>query len=387
MAEHMLAIKLVIQTLILIFGMAGNFLTILIMIRPKFFSQATILFFLALAISDTGYLITAEGFSFAFEVLKTHSLIHPEMFCKFTSFFKNFFTGTSAWILVALAMERMVSVVKPRKLQAYFSWNRTGILILIIGFLSCIFNLDLLIANKVIEVQESKGINQTDILRICMYEGGAYAYFRERIRKIFIIILFVIIPFLLLMYTNITILYTLKKALSSLSIDEDLDIPEESRKVSWMLGLLIAASIMFIFLHLPLAIYQLLHDEETMIKNWNTPLLVYMDLSVSLGFAINFYLYVLIGPLFRRELYIMFCTGDREASNVTDAVIVDDNGSINMGTSTTGPGESMVQVPGESVTQAPGESIARMAVELATEEEQELIAESSTRSGTIALQI
>ena len=103
------------------FGIPGNILTILVMRRPKFRHLNIRILFIALAVSDTLVLAVTNGLVTISSLMgKFEQIFNTDIYCKFGNFLNFYLPQISSYILVCIAVERMIAVVYPHKVNIIF---------------------------------------------------------------------------------------------------------------------------------------------------------------------------------------------------------------------------------------------------------------------------
>lgn len=101
--------------IIVTFGLFGNCLTIAVLVSPKLNNSSTTFYLTALAFIDILYLIFSLGgqmFNFAFLFPKTIRQEHP-LACISLNIIRYTLTYISVWLLVSVAIDRMIWVIFP----------------------------------------------------------------------------------------------------------------------------------------------------------------------------------------------------------------------------------------------------------------------------------
>ena len=115
---------------ILCFGIPGNIFTILVISRQKFRFLNIRILFIALAVSDTLVLLITNGLVTISSLTgKSEEIFNTDIYCRFGNFLNFYLPQRSSYILVCIAVERMIAVVYPHKVKLVF--------IIIFYFLEC----------------------------------------------------------------------------------------------------------------------------------------------------------------------------------------------------------------------------------------------------------
>ncbi|CAF0800899.1 unnamed protein product [Brachionus calyciflorus] len=122
--------------MLIIFGLIANFIIFFICLRKPLRKISTFKFFSILALSDTLSLFECNltHFTIAYFNIAYNSIYLP--WCRLEQFLQQTFLQLSAWILVSIALDRLISVLNNNWRKFYKNGNRIYfyILILIIFF-------------------------------------------------------------------------------------------------------------------------------------------------------------------------------------------------------------------------------------------------------------
>ena len=110
-----------LRLVIFCIGIPGNVITIFVMRRRKFRNLNIRVLFIALAVSDTLVLTATNGLVTIASLTGTFSKIfNTDLYCRFGNFLNFYLPQTSSYILVCIALERMIAVVYPHKVMIIF---------------------------------------------------------------------------------------------------------------------------------------------------------------------------------------------------------------------------------------------------------------------------
>ena len=110
-----------LRLVIFCIGIPGNIITIFVMRRKKFRNLNIRILFIALAISDTLVLIATNGLTTIASLTGSFAKIfNTDVYCRFGNFLNFYLPQTSSYILVCVALERMIAVVYPHKVMSTF---------------------------------------------------------------------------------------------------------------------------------------------------------------------------------------------------------------------------------------------------------------------------
>lgn len=274
-------------------GLFGNFMTILLCLRPRLHQSATSGYLIGMAIMDSGVLIFGI---LMYHLPRTFWNYKPSdiIYCKLAYFLPRWCGESSSWILACMSVERCIAVSMPLISKRISSKRATK---------GCITAASLLIACYYIYPTYLIGFNGEH----CFWrQSDIYSRLSATLDYTFLILG----PTILIIGSNIVILTCIcmsrKNAWKLRAKDK---IQEESTSKNSTTILLVAASLGFLVLKTPLHI--LLAIEPTIL-----PLYLYSqrrDATIRLvaclciwlqytNHSINFYLYTCSGRIFRDEL-------------------------------------------------------------------------------------
>ncbi|ELU08577.1 hypothetical protein CAPTEDRAFT_64368, partial [Capitella teleta] len=278
--------------LIIAIGVLGNLLTIIVMMSKDFRKSPSSLVLTALALVDTGNLVTGLMrwwiyYTFDFDVREMSSTG-----CKTHRFFTYYFGELSPAILVILTVERFVSVFYPLRCREICSKRRLGIGVMFVTITYALINSYFIFTSGLLPGEDH---SCQVYLR---YEETMFAW--NWVDST----LYAFLPFTIIFTGNILIAKKLIKAQKSRNT-----MATKSKKDRQSLTpMLMTVSWCFLLLNLPSCIYFIGESEEL----W--PLETYLDgLNDDIAYdivnllyytnnAINFFLYCLTGTKFRSAL-------------------------------------------------------------------------------------
>ena len=107
----------VVPPIIMLWGTVGNILTIIVMLKQKSKLSSTALYLIALAVSDTMVLYTGPLRNWIKEIWNYDMRHKSEASCKIQMYFTYVTVHCSSWLLVAVTIERAISVMYPHKVR------------------------------------------------------------------------------------------------------------------------------------------------------------------------------------------------------------------------------------------------------------------------------
>ena len=132
--EYSIARNIIIwlSPILLLLGTTGNLLSIVVMRRKKLRHSTTALYLTVLALVDTSVLYSGLLSQWIFMLKGKDLNSYSDASCKLHMFSWYFFQQYQSWILVAIAVERLLAVLLPHSFHLIFT-RRSSIIILIVS--------------------------------------------------------------------------------------------------------------------------------------------------------------------------------------------------------------------------------------------------------------
>lgn len=311
----------IVPPIIIVLGVCGNMLTVVILLRHMRKLSSTAIYLLTLAISDTLFLLNAPLRRWIINMWDEDVRHKSELGCKFSVYLTYSSSQLSSWILVAVTIERLVCVVWPHRVRLgctpRLSVTVISVIVLIIfGSNAHIFY----------------GFGQSD-LPVFRNEGycqplyeGYFTFFNKTYPWIDFAVVFAI-PFGILLVSNLTIIYRLRKTLRkrrNMSIivktRSEKSTAKDTRMVTIMLIIL---SVVFFICLAPVSIYFIYRPymienreqwmcvdiyEYIRLKELDIFLNALANLLGYINASFNFILYFISGSKYRAEMKaLLFC--------------------------------------------------------------------------------
>ena len=121
-----------VPPIIITVGVIGNSLAVLVLSRKKVRKNATVVFLISLAFSDTSVLLSLLLENWLRVALNIRLLDLSAAGCKIHQYFVHFAGHMAAWILVLVSVERLIAVYFPMRHKLWFTWKRAIIMITIL---------------------------------------------------------------------------------------------------------------------------------------------------------------------------------------------------------------------------------------------------------------
>lgn len=304
----------IVPPILIIFGTFGNTLTVVILIRQVGKLSSTAVFLLALAVSDTMFLFTGPLRRWIIAVWNKDIRHISEIGCKFSVYFTYSSIQFSSWILVAVTVERLISVVWPHRVKLGCT-PRLSVMTVFILFL-IIFGLNTHILY---------GFGRSDLP---MYRGFGYCealypgyqlFWSKSYAWIDFCVVYAL-PFCILTASNMVIIYKLKKTRGirrTMSVSER-SSTNDTKSITLTLTLL---SLLFFICLTPVSVYFIYRpywaeDNEKWIcvdvyeyirlEEISKFVFVVTNLFGYINASFNFVLYIISGSKYRSEIKALF---------------------------------------------------------------------------------
>ncbi|CAF1277939.1 unnamed protein product [Adineta steineri] len=303
----------IIGGLLITVGGIGNTLSALTLSRKKLRGQVTSIYLIALALSDLGnvFFSVLNFYLIRFDSNQNMRL-YSNISCKFHIFFTYYFINLSPTLLVAVSVQRYLTIAKHHYSKKYCTAKNAYIVIGLICFLSLFLQLHWsifyelqLIPNK---QQNLTSFNHTIIYRrICNISSKypSYLWFRSNILGYIQWFFFTLCPFVIMLILNSLIL---KVIASARLIQQRMNQKNQRKKAKQrnMTIMLLSISCVFILLTAPAStfmafghLFKNLHGQKSQ-SLWTMFSLIYYA-----NTAANFILYFLTANVFRQEVRVM----------------------------------------------------------------------------------
>ncbi|KAK3594349.1 hypothetical protein CHS0354_019258 [Potamilus streckersoni] len=301
----------VIPPILISFGTVGNILSIIVLTRRSIRSSTTALYLTVLAFSDlvvlyTGLLRQWLNFLWQEDVRNI-----SELSCKIHLWFVYISLDFSAWILIAVTLERVISSWFPHSAKSLCSRKRAASLMIAIFIFLLILNGHLLFGfGDVVSTEEG----QTTVKK-CKVKNNAYKDFFSYVWPWIDLCIFCLIPFVILFTGNVCILIKViqsAKRTRQVAPMGGMQHHRTSNKQSSLTAMLFTLNVVFLLCTSPISVYNIgysqweqgaaTHDYAVLNLWWAIcSLLMYVNNSL------NFLLYCLSGSRFRQEVKNLFC--------------------------------------------------------------------------------
>ena len=329
----------------------SNSFMVMVFLRRAIGSQTTFLL-VALAISDALICFTRLPEAFYFNILENHEEYVPYRWCMANHvlyIIYQIFRVSSNWITALLGCQRCMSISMPMKFNQIWSMRNTLLALGTILLASILLNIYEMIAINISELK----IYTTPDFNVSL-PSGCLRSFSESLAKnvgdrkksqmlffIFSGLLYRILPVVILCVTTFVLALFLKKRARSLT--PVISKKKKNKVEQYKRITLIIFIIMIVFLvaeiqdGIAYIIYahELSTDKPGKILSedadimWDT---VSSTISL-LGYACNFWIFVLMSPQFRTALVEMFCRPFTRNKKAQTRIVLDSEGNLSNSTS------------------------------------------------------
>ena len=195
----------IIPPIVMLLGTFGNSLTIIVLLRQIKNLSSTAVYLLSLAFSDLLVLYMGPLRQWVVYLWKVDVRTLSNAGCKIQIFLTYFSIQFSSWLLVAVTMERVISVILPHKVKLGCTTMKAGIAVMTVFI--CVFGLNSHILYGYGQVYKPSASGKYRCAPI--YED--YIYFLDNILPWIDFAFTFAIPFVLLLTCNMIIIVTLRK--------------------------------------------------------------------------------------------------------------------------------------------------------------------------------
>ena len=296
----------IVLPMLLILGTVGNVLSIIVLSRPSMRKSVSTTFLLGLSVADLLVLYVCLMRDWI-RYMKGDIRNASTWTCKVSFWLQYAFLDFSIWLLTSLTIERLVSTFQPFANRVICTkWHAKRIIIYILV-------VDLIVHCHFLFGMELRQEHRDGILvYACGPATEGYETFFKYAWHYIDLALFSLIPFFILLISNIYIIYKLVSKKRKLTAKSPTMMTSlAAQKTSSMTKLLVALNIIFIVTTAPIDIYLVCkpyiipNDIPTGIEDMD-PWYAFVKILMYINNSVNFILYIASGSKFRQELKKIF---------------------------------------------------------------------------------
>ena len=320
-----LMIWTVVPPLIISLGTIGNGLTILIILRQKAKLTSTSLYLFSLALSDLLLLYTSPLRLWILHYWNIDVRNFSEISCKIHSYLTYVSVHLSSWLLVAVTLERVFSVLIPHRVKSRCTPATAGIIITATTIIVLVLNSHFLYGMGRAFVVEANGFEE------CYPKYKDYRYFFNSALPWVDLCVAFVFPFIVLTSGNVVIVVKLalnrrRRRYMSRSTGSQQRLISRDMSLTF---LLLCLCVFFFLCLAPVSVFFIGFPSwrDEIIPRLNQPdarhemeyLLFWHAVVNTVGYlnaTCNFFFYVLSGSKFRREILSLICCRDMATQSV-----------------------------------------------------------------------
>ena len=288
-----------IPPILLIFGTFGNVLSGLVMLRPKLRRNTTCVYLGVLACVDMAILYTGLGRYWVKALTGTDIRDLSPVVCKGHVFLVYFLVDLEAWILVSVAVERMVAVCSPAVAKKHMTRRFALVQLSILTCIMFCINAHYFWTLSLPGVINDPG-------GLCG-AGSGYEQFLLEAWPTIDTIIACLLPFSILLMSNLRIIITLYRRKRRRYNQRLPGAPPVGIKLSGITAMLLLVCTVFFICIAPIEIellrtYLAFAQNDTHNCDSSFVALPLLNMLMYVNYVINFWLYCVSAPLFRTEL-------------------------------------------------------------------------------------
>lgn len=305
---------------IIVLGVLGNLFSLFVWVKGRRRKTSTARYLSALAVADMIVLLTVGVEFWISYVLRTDIKVFGTFPCKFLYFMNFFSPSLSAWILVAVTIERALSVWIPHKINVACRPVTAGVVTGLLTFVLCLVYLPIITGVDVVKLYRGNDMwLECNPLSDSIYSRYLQAWFYVDL------CVFFVIPFGIMLVCNVSILAKVgciaTKRRSSLQ-ERTLKTTKPSSKSKKMLKTvtrrIVILCITYLICNCPLVVLNviltsdnaryIISEENVQYFRLTFHVLMYVNNGV------NFLLYCMIGSGFRKDFIGIFRPSSRTST-------------------------------------------------------------------------
>ena len=316
--RHAVRIWQIMSPMLMLFGTAGNLLTLIVLSKRRSRNNSTALYLCALAISDMVVLNTGLLRQWMLYVFEFDIRALPVHVCKLHVFLVYLSTQCSSWFLVAMTCERFVGVWLPHKVK--HGCTRKAALIVITVIVACLILLNSHWFYGLEHLTFTYANETYEYTCTTKFYPHTYDMFSVYTWPWIDLYVFCIVPFVILLIGNLSIILRLllsrrKTRKRVMQIQLTKVATQKDDKTSQLTAMLVLLNVVFFINISPVSTFLVSepfwkdsiiteHDDALYSLVWSI-----VNMFMYLNNAVNFMLYFLSGSRFRAEVKVLFCGG------------------------------------------------------------------------------
>ena len=298
-----------IATSMLFVGVIGNALTFAVFSMKGYRGSLTSMLYRALAVADGIVVVLYDGLhSLPVQIVEKSVFTRNTVSCKMITSLYFWFRAFSGWVLVLIALERVIGVLFPHRAKVLcrkrpFGWMILGTSIVLLAFYApLVFSIEH-VAIYIDDVYYGGGCSTAPPGSPLEWYGVVFFNWMNLMAAS-------ILPFFFIITFNILIIYGILKA--RLVVKQASSYQSGSQKNNTV-AILMSISVTFIILTLPYPVYFVLENiyrkQDSGSENYNKIMLLgaFAPICDSVNHSINIVLYCLCGNKFRTQLKALLC--------------------------------------------------------------------------------
>ena len=295
------------------FGLVGNILVFVVLSTSSMRRTTTSLYLRFLAVVDVMVLYTALLKTWIYYVFEYDIREQNSIVCKIHIWVSFWTDYTSTWLLVAVTLERCVSVWFPHKVKLIFTKHKTYIIIVSIMVFMALLSSHFLYG---VGLNVKTTDNET-VVEFCDFISQSYYNFHRYIWPWIDYCFYSVFPSFILVFCNIAIIYRVKVSSQHILRNESSNsnaihnrsVASRKSQASSLTAMLLITSTAYVVLTTPVCVMVIYKNIFGSDLDDAMQSLVWAILSMMqyMNNCVNFVLYCVTGTRFRAELRNLCC--------------------------------------------------------------------------------
>ena len=311
---------------VVVFGAFGNTMTLIIERRIGRGSDSGMSVFISsLAVSDSAMLLFL-GTSMYFYSFDVAIMAFHDVLCKLFYWLLYVLSPTSAWILVAMTLQRAASILWPHRVSSAWTARKARITVLVIVVTLMILNSHILYGRRLQSLPSGQAV--------CVFVSEDYRQFSNHVWPWVDTSVTSLAPFVLLISANVVLVMRVRQAMEearqTLAAGSTDQLKVRQQKTSRMTLTLVCVSVAFLVLTSPICLFFVLQRtaSHAIVADVNEAAFNFFFEAIGTilwlaNSAINFYIYVLTGTRYRAAMAsVCGCDATKMDISVTKSTAV-----------------------------------------------------------------